>query len=151
MHVCLVGWCHYCQAHLVQSAWLATISSLAYALSQLRLSTTDTDLPPQLGIPTANIPPSGLDAHPNLESGVYFGFVGLKVTAETRQSADNRALTLGEAGQETPAAAASGRGVEVEGCGMGGGQSESIEGKDKEKHGEKGGSVAAYPAVLSIG
>ncbi|KEF54429.1 riboflavin kinase [Exophiala aquamarina CBS 119918] len=30
-----------------------------------------------LGIPTANIPPEGLSAYPDLRSGVYFGFVGL--------------------------------------------------------------------------
>ncbi|KAK5046400.1 riboflavin kinase [Exophiala bonariae] len=31
----------------------------------------------ELGIPTANIPPEGLSAYPDLQSGVYYGFVGL--------------------------------------------------------------------------
>jgi riboflavin kinase len=33
----------------------------------------------QLGIPTANIPSSGLSAYPNLPTGVYYGFVGLRL------------------------------------------------------------------------
>lgn len=33
----------------------------------------------QLGIPTANIPPEGLDAYPSLSSGVYYGWVGLSL------------------------------------------------------------------------
>ncbi|KAJ9628409.1 uncharacterized protein PV06_06523 [Exophiala oligosperma] len=33
----------------------------------------------ELGIPTANIPASGLSTHSDLESGVYFGFVGLSL------------------------------------------------------------------------
>ncbi|KIV92988.1 hypothetical protein PV10_04237 [Exophiala mesophila] len=33
----------------------------------------------ELGIPTANIPPEGLSTYPNLESGVYYGFVGLSL------------------------------------------------------------------------
>ncbi|RMZ75799.1 hypothetical protein DV738_g5294, partial [Chaetothyriales sp. CBS 135597] len=37
----------------------------------------------QLGIPTANIPPEGLADHPDLKSGVYFGFVGLLTTEST--------------------------------------------------------------------
>lgn len=48
----------------------------------------------QLGIPTANIPATALSAYPDLTSGVYFGFVGLKLTPETTQPADNSALTL---------------------------------------------------------
>lgn len=36
-----------------------------------------TNLSFQLGIPTANIPPSGLSAYPSLDSGVYYGYVGL--------------------------------------------------------------------------
>ncbi len=39
-----------------------------------------TDCPLQLGIPTANIPPEGLSAHPELPSGVYYGFVGLSLS-----------------------------------------------------------------------
>ncbi|KAL6249260.1 riboflavin kinase [Rhinocladiella similis] len=35
----------------------------------------------ELGIPTANIPPSGLSSHPSLASGVYFGFVGLSLAS----------------------------------------------------------------------
>jgi riboflavin kinase len=31
----------------------------------------------QLGIPTANIPPDGLDAYPSLATGVYYGVVAL--------------------------------------------------------------------------
>jgi riboflavin kinase len=76
----------------------------------------------ELGIPTANIPPSGLSAYPDLESGVYFGFVGLKVTAETRQDADNSKLTLGESGSNAARSEAS-----------------------------PSGESTVYPAVLSIG
>ena len=35
----------------------------------------------QLGIPTANIPPSGLDQYPNLSTGVYFGLVSLQLVS----------------------------------------------------------------------
>lgn len=31
----------------------------------------------KLGIPTANIPPDGLSAHPSLKTGVYYGVVAL--------------------------------------------------------------------------
>ncbi|KAK5946587.1 riboflavin kinase [Knufia obscura] len=31
----------------------------------------------ELGIPTANIPPSGLDAYPDLKTGIYFGYTSL--------------------------------------------------------------------------
>ncbi|ETN39931.1 uncharacterized protein HMPREF1541_06158 [Cyphellophora europaea CBS 101466] len=48
----------------------------------------------ELGIPTANIPPSNLSSYPDLKSGVYYGFVGLKLTPETTQPADNSKLTL---------------------------------------------------------
>ncbi|KPI40086.1 Riboflavin kinase [Cyphellophora attinorum] len=75
----------------------------------------------ELGIPTANIPPSGLSAYPDLESGVYFGFVGLKVTDQTRQAADNSKLTLGES---------------------------SADGRSKQS---TSGESTVYPAVLSIG
>ncbi|OCT46434.1 Riboflavin kinase [Cladophialophora carrionii] len=34
----------------------------------------------ELGIPTANIPPEGLAAYPDLPSGVYYGFVGLSLS-----------------------------------------------------------------------
>ncbi|EXJ93234.1 riboflavin kinase [Capronia epimyces CBS 606.96] len=34
----------------------------------------------ELGIPTANIPPEGLASHPELESGVYYGWVGLSLS-----------------------------------------------------------------------
>jgi len=37
----------------------------------------------ELGIPTANIPPSGLSSHPDLSSGVYYGFVGLSLSSST--------------------------------------------------------------------
>jgi riboflavin kinase len=42
-----------------------------HPILQLSLTTS------QLGIPTANIPPSGLAAYPSLSSGVYYGYVGL--------------------------------------------------------------------------
>ena len=92
----------------------------------------------QLGIPTANIPPSGLDAYPDLESGVYFGFVGLKITAATRQESDNSGLTLsspsttGGGGEQGVRHSTGGTGAEA-GAGAG----------------EEG--VNVYPAVLSIG
>lgn len=60
----------------------------------------------ELGIPTANIPPSGLSKYPSLESGVYYGFVGLRVNPSTTQAADNSKLTLSSSeapGSETPA------------------------------------------------
>ncbi|KIX03584.1 uncharacterized protein Z518_07137 [Rhinocladiella mackenziei CBS 650.93] len=34
-----------------------------------------------LGIPTANIPPSGLSSYPSLSSGVYYGFIGLSLAS----------------------------------------------------------------------
>ncbi|RMZ89870.1 hypothetical protein DV736_g2906, partial [Chaetothyriales sp. CBS 134916] len=37
----------------------------------------------ELGIPTANIPPTGLADHPDLTTGVYFGFVGLRLAPHT--------------------------------------------------------------------
>jgi riboflavin kinase len=38
----------------------------------------------QLGIPTANIPPEGLSAYPDLPSGVYYGFISLQHTSQTQ-------------------------------------------------------------------
>ncbi|KAK5100187.1 riboflavin kinase [Exophiala xenobiotica] len=32
----------------------------------------------ELGIPTANIPPEGLSAHPDLTTGIYFGYASLQ-------------------------------------------------------------------------
>ncbi|KIW10783.1 hypothetical protein PV08_10082 [Exophiala spinifera] len=40
----------------------------------------------ELGIPTANIPPSGLSAYPDLASGVYYGFVGLSLAPSSSSS-----------------------------------------------------------------
>ncbi|EHY59879.1 riboflavin kinase [Exophiala dermatitidis] len=40
----------------------------------------------ELGIPTANIPPEGLASYPSLESGVYFGWVGLSISPDTPSS-----------------------------------------------------------------
>jgi riboflavin kinase len=76
----------------------------------------------QLGIPTANIPPSGLSAYPSLESGVYYGFVGLRLHPRTMQAADNSKLTLSSS--DPPANGAS-------------------QPEREETH--------VYPAVLSIG
>lgn len=39
----------------------------------------------KLGIPTANIPPDGLAAYPDLASGVYFGVVVLEATASEEE------------------------------------------------------------------
>ncbi|RMZ81692.1 hypothetical protein DV737_g2391, partial [Chaetothyriales sp. CBS 132003] len=54
----------------------------------------------ELGIPTANIPPTGLADHPDLTTGVYFGFVGLHLAPHTVQSADNSKLTLSSPSSE---------------------------------------------------
>jgi riboflavin kinase len=56
---------------------------------------------PQLGIPTANIPPTGLSAYPTLQTGVYFGFVGLRLDPSTTQPADNSNLTLSSSATTT--------------------------------------------------
>lgn len=40
----------------------------------------------QLGIPTANIPPSGLSAYPDLPTGVYYGLVGLRHSTNTKNN-----------------------------------------------------------------
>jgi hypothetical protein len=51
--------------------------------SHRRISATSdalTIFPPfQLGIPTANIPSSGLSAYPDLPTGIYYGLVGLRL------------------------------------------------------------------------
>ncbi|KAK7883554.1 riboflavin kinase [Exophiala xenobiotica] len=50
----------------------------------------------ELGIPTANIPPSGLSSHPDLSSGVYYGFVGLSLssssTTDTKPSSSSTTI-----------------------------------------------------------
>ena len=47
----------------------------------------------KLGIPTANIPPDGLLAYPDLESGVYYGVVALDPGSQS-QSEDGKATIL---------------------------------------------------------
>lgn len=49
----------------------------------------------QLGIPTANIPPSGLSAYPDLKSGVYYGYVGLMPPQSTTASTYPAVLSIG--------------------------------------------------------
>lgn len=46
----------------------------------------------QLGIPTANIPPEGLAAYPSLDSGVYYGFVGLALSPSPDTPSRNTAV-----------------------------------------------------------
>ncbi|RMD41241.1 hypothetical protein DV735_g3916, partial [Chaetothyriales sp. CBS 134920] len=49
----------------------------------------------ELGIPTANIPPQGLANYPDLKSGVYFGFVGLRLAPHTSTSVYPAVLSIG--------------------------------------------------------
>jgi riboflavin kinase len=51
----------------------------------------------QLGIPTANIPPAGLSAYPDLPTGVYYGLVGLQLPANHPSSATNTTKSIYEA------------------------------------------------------
>ena len=47
----------------------------------------------QLGIPTANIPPDGLDVHPDLQTGVYYGVVSLDPAKFTYSEGDSNGGT----------------------------------------------------------
>jgi riboflavin kinase len=52
-----------------------------------------TDPRSQLGIPTANIPPAGLSAYPDLPTGVYYGLVALQLPANHPSSATTASST----------------------------------------------------------
>lgn len=72
---CSVLWILFFQVYFLRSLLL-----LSFCL-QISPQVSDTDIfftnIPQLGIPTANIPPDGLSAYPDLQTGVYYGVVAL--------------------------------------------------------------------------
>ncbi|OJJ43281.1 hypothetical protein ASPZODRAFT_136498 [Penicilliopsis zonata CBS 506.65] len=81
----------------------------------------------ELGIPTANIPPDGLDAYPSLESGVYYGVVALDPTRFVYDLAAEKAHTVDPAKEEA-------------------------EQQTQQQSDSSAGAVATIlPAVLSIG
>lgn len=76
----------------------------------------------QLGIPTANIPPEGLSAYPDLKSGVYYGFVGLSRAPISNDSSASASTTSSVSAESSAPSTSSRR-----------------------------SSVEIYPSVLSIG
>lgn len=88
------------------SCWLVTlVKAVTFATFECLTN------PSQLGIPTANIPITGLTVagHDDLQSGVYFGFAGLEGAVPTPSS--EAKLSAAQSTTNTPSFSGTGKGT----------------------------------------